>query len=745
MRSTGAILCTLFVSFAEVVCLFMPNIGTVSAAAESREVGSIKIIRSARSGPWSAGQTWEGGKAPSSGVKVQIREGHTVVYDVRSDQVIRSLHVHGTLTFAADRDTRLDVGLIRITPGDSTDEDGFDCNHPAKEKGGEAKADPAVSIPGFTAPCLCCDGRAALLVGTSEQPISPEHTAMIRLVYVEGMNKESCPAIVCCGGRMDFHGAAMNRTWVKLGATARAGDDLVVLEEPVTGWRAGDRVVVTGSSGTFRDTASQTEERRIKAVHGSRLTLDEPLKHSHTGEGKWRAEIANLSRNVIVQSAEPGGIRGHTMYHAHSAGSVSYAEFRHLGKRGVLGRYALHYHLCRDTMRGSSVIGASIWASENRWLTVHGTEYLVVRDCVGYQSVGHGFFLEDGTEVYNVFDRNLAVQAKEGEPLPDQMLPFDKNGGAGFWWANSHNTFTRNVAADCFGYGFRFEATPRAGFDDGGKDLWYAQSPVKSFGSPGQQFDLALPVLQPDGRRARVDVRTLPFIRFEGNTAHNIANYGLNLGQQARGIGPDKEHPFVVRDMTIWNAGRGFTVDVPHVRIDGMHISHCGYEIYQARYQGQDYRDVRLDIWGRIPVSNLEEYLAAGKAMGKPGYGENGVNRARLPGFPRGVGAGGAAYQGREAEVSVLDPIDDLPPVTVITHVRKDGDRLHVRGTTSDNGTVKRVTVNGTAARAISPDCNEWEAVLSGVNGNLLELSAHAEDETGNVENRKHKVRIVAR
>src|SRR5690606_10735904 len=127
--------------------------------------------------------------------------------------------------------------------------------------------------------------------------------------------------------------------------------------------------------------------------------------------------------------------------------------------------------LCRDSMRGSSVIGASIWDSENRWLTVHGTEYLVVRDCVGYKSVGHGYFLEDGSESYNVLDRNLAVRADHGEPLPEQELPFDKNEGAGFWWANSHNTFTRNVAVDCAGYGFRYEATPRAGFQDDQRDV----------------------------------------------------------------------------------------------------------------------------------------------------------------------------------------------------------------------------------------------------------------------------------
>src|SRR5256886_3349352 len=100
-----------------------------------------------------------------------------------------------------------------------------------------------------------------------------------------------------------------------------------------------------------------------------------------------------------------------------------------LFRSGVLGRYSLHFHLCGDTMRGSSVIGASIWDSGNRWLTIHGTNYLVVRDNVGYGSAGHGFYLEDGTEVYNVLDRNLAVGARRAKKLPKQALPFDQNEG----------------------------------------------------------------------------------------------------------------------------------------------------------------------------------------------------------------------------------------------------------------------------------------------------------------------------
>ena len=94
------------------------------------------LVRTARSGPWSAPSTREGARVPAAGARVQIREGHTVLYDVNSDQGIRALHIAGTVTFAPDRDTRLDVCLIKIQPGDDTSEEGFDCTahlgaHPA--------------------------------------------------------------------------------------------------------------------------------------------------------------------------------------------------------------------------------------------------------------------------------------------------------------------------------------------------------------------------------------------------------------------------------------------------------------------------------------------------------------------------------------------------------------------------------------------------------------------------------------
>jgi hypothetical protein len=666
------------------------------------------LIRSARSGPWSAPDTWEGGKVPTTGSRVQVRAGHTVTYDLSSDRVIRSIHVAGTLTFARDRDTRLDVGLLKIQAGDDARENGFNCDAHLREP------DPGVARP-------------ALEVGTAEEPIPAGHTALIRLAAVDGLDRESCPAIVCCG-RMDLHGAPLSRTWVKLGATANAGrfgkgsppstprDVEVRLAEPVTGWRVGDHVIVTTTSSRSRVNQRATlrpgpnippaftEERTIKAIGGDRLTLDRPLDYWHQGEGDYRGDVANLSRNVIVESADPSAARGHTMYHKHSAGSVSYAEFRHLGKEGVLGKYPVHIHLAGDTMRGSYVLGASIWDSGNRWVTVHGTSYFIVRDCVGYQSVGHGFYLEDGTEVFNVLDRNLAVGAFAGKPLPEQFLPFDHNDGAGFWWANSLNTFTRNVAVECDRYGFRFEATP----------------------APG--FDLRRPVLQPDGSTEPVDIRTLPFVRFEGNEAHDQL-FGINLGglggdffkAGVGGVVPDNGSPFLLRDTRIWNTHWALA---PHTRyaVENLDIADATYGLFLPAYDAETQpprfgkRPGEAADWGRVTFRRTEVPVRLPDA--RPGYFGEPFDLTEFAG-------------------------DTLPPATVITDVRKGkGGTLVVRGTTSDNGVVRAVLVNGRPARATAPNFAEWEIGLDKLAGEEVKLTAYAVDDSGNVEPRPHTLLV---
>ncbi len=107
------------------------------------------VIKSVKSGPWSAAATWEGNAVPGAGARVLVRTGHAVTYDVKSDAVIRGINVAGTLAFATDKDTVLNVGLLKIQPGEAYSEDGFDCDgHMEELAPGAAAPDAARRHPG---------------------------------------------------------------------------------------------------------------------------------------------------------------------------------------------------------------------------------------------------------------------------------------------------------------------------------------------------------------------------------------------------------------------------------------------------------------------------------------------------------------------------------------------------------------------------------------------------------------------
>lgn len=770
--------------------LFAFSILSLRASAANTPTPNVTFtLHSAHNGNWSDPNTWAEHRVPAAGDIVQVRAGTTVVYDASSDEVIRTIHVAGTLTLSRDRSTKLTVGLIKIQPGETMSEDGFTCD-----------AHESVAADDAQSPA------AALEIGTLENPIPAGVTALIRLAYVNGMNAENGPAIIDCGGRWDVHGSPMSRTWMKIAADAKAGDSTLALAEPVTGWRTGDHVFLTSSKlpnevdRSFRTTDTklvQTEDAAIASTDGATVTLDHPLRFAHRGSGQTRCEIANLTRNVVIESADPAGVRGHTMYHAGSGGSISYAEFRHLGNEGVLGKYAIHFHLCRDSMRGSGVTGASIWDSANRWVTIHGTDHLLVRDCVGYGSIGHGFFLEDGSEAYNVLDRNLAVHAYKGKPLPRQALDFDSNDGAGFWWAAGRNTLVRNVSCENDQYGYHFDQ------------------------SENRTEDFRRPLEMPDGSHSRVDIRTVPFFRFENNESHCDGLYSFNFGADRNGaVHGDRRHPFICRNLLTWETHYAMRPMMRFFLMDGLAMIDNVYGVYHPDYDAHVYRNIYLNRvesepinrghddednqYGTFTYENLTlencrgtliQLTSTAPSPDVTGHFRNVIvkdtkDRSRYratvdlgtgsmnpvleqpvvyyfhdlfkPGesvkivsnrFPQ-------LYTGPEyhaipnftgprvkaTEVTgvefpdLLDPIDDLPPATMITSVHREGGKVSVSGVTTDNGEVASVMVNGVAATFIStvPGVVDWRASIDlPADGKLM---ARAADKAGNVELSGHQI-----
>jgi hypothetical protein len=681
-------------------CFWRPAfaIGLALTFASIGVASEPPLVRSKQSGPWSAAETWDSGRSPKGGDRVVVRSGHKVTYDLtQARETIRLVQIAGELEFARDRNTVLEAGLIIVTPSEEPNEEGFDCHAPPKPTD-EGK------------PC------PALFVGRPGSPHPAEFTATIRLRYVEGMDKSACPALVCCGGRFKRQ--------------AEAGTTNLALAESVIGWKDGDQVIVTsthrqrdqrGGNGDFL-AGAETEVRKIVRIGrrdftgGYPLQIDKPLTFGHFADEAYQAEVANLTRNVVVESADPDGIRGHTMFHRHSAGAISYAEFRHLGKRDELGRYSIHFHLCGDTMRGSSVIGASIWDSHNRWITVHGTNALVIRDCVGFKSVGHGYFLEDGTEVNNILDHNLAALVVPGKTQKNQVVPFDLNRGAGFWWANCQNSFTRNVAVECAEYGYRFDCKRADGYD-----------PIR-------------PVRQPDGTVKAMDTRVIPFIRFEGNEAHTMRFFCLNLRGVTRPAGggldfysqtttltreaaeamPEPGRPFWIRDFKCWEANWSLHLGTTGVFVDGLDTFRSDVAIWRSIMDRSGFRRMTTKD---MRVNDIHNPLSAG--LQQESAGETDGDKP-----------------GRRSFGGVSSFRDDLPPVTTITSVVRDGNIVRVRGSVADTSDIKSVTVNGRAAESVRGSFAEWEATIDSPGGKPVTVSAAAVDVNGNSEKTPHVIRV---
>ncbi len=86
----------------------------------------------------------------------------------------------------------------------------------------------------------------------------------------------------------------------------------------------------------------------------------------------------------------------------------------------------------------------------------------------------------------------------------------------------------------------------------------------------------------------------------------------------------------------------------------------------------------------------------------------------------------------------LLDPVDDQPPSTVITHVNRMADGWLIRGSASDNGEIRRISVNGVPVRAVRENFAEWETVLS--SDNLDHIMVSASDTAGNTEQPSHSL-----
>ena len=156
-------------------------------------------------------------------------------------------------------------------------------------------------------------------------------------------------------------------------------------------------------------------------------------------------------------------------------------EFAKMGQPGKMGHYPLHFHMARQVPPNTFIKDSTINEFMTRWIVLHSTQGVLLQRNIGYKSIGHGFYLESGTETDNKFYSNLGIFARASVDNPQNprklpgilgytgqnFKPFEQDGKTViaalpadafpwrtdyqhptvFWITNGWNDFIGNMAA----------------------------------------------------------------------------------------------------------------------------------------------------------------------------------------------------------------------------------------------------------------------------------------------------------
>ena len=341
-------------------------------------------------------------------------------------------------------------------------------------------------------------------------------------------------------------------SWVRLGGSLKPGDQTLTVAG-VVDWQDKDHIVVTttdflpGHSEELvidgKPVVNANNTTTINFINANPMTTG--VAWPHHGEvydfsgvvparlglsntaADTRAAVALLTRSIRIvsegdtpvansfpaPSTDPkvpsyyfGGVtivrQGFASYQAQGV------EYYQLGQGGSIMHYPVHFHMARRTPQPASpsappitfVKDCSIHDSMTRWITIHGTQGVLLARNVGYLSIGHGFYLEDATEINNKLYSNIGIFARAAVNNVDQNprlvpgiltaktpteenpkaigfdnFPFysDSNNPAVFWITNGWNDFEYNMASGAGTCGACYWFVPAATSGTSQNEKWF--------------------------------------------------------------------------------------------------------------------------------------------------------------------------------------------------------------------------------------------------------------------------------
>ena len=164
--------------------------------------------------------------------------------------------------------------------------------------------------------------------------------------------------------------------------------------------------------------------------------------------------FADLENTITFTSENIAGTRGHIIITDDAECAIQNVSIigmgrtkpEPLGAGNLIGRYPLHFHHSMGANRTVKDVVVDGVDYKTKWgIVVHHSSWVNVTGCLATRCGGAGFVTEDGAEVGNKFQSNLAYSCK----YQMRKFPVDvKEGftGAGFWFKSMVQHIDDNVS-----------------------------------------------------------------------------------------------------------------------------------------------------------------------------------------------------------------------------------------------------------------------------------------------------------
>ena len=186
-----------------------------------------------------------------------------------------------------------------------------------------------------------------LQIGTQANPIAANVTAQVVFAN-QPLNTNLDPEQYGDGlivlGNMTTYGAA-KAAYVTLAQEAHAGDTVLHLASPSTGWAVGDTLLLPDTRQLAWDQnhanyVSEMEQVTIQSISadGLTVTLTAPLQYDHLGAHDandvlvYLPQVADMTRNINIHSQNFQGNRGYVLFTYRANVNINYTSFGGLGR-----------------------------------------------------------------------------------------------------------------------------------------------------------------------------------------------------------------------------------------------------------------------------------------------------------------------------------------------------------------------------------------------------------------------------